>query len=178
MLDRIEAVEPDFAGMHDECVASGGGDRIDDGIQDLVVLAVIKPDPDCDRHGQSDGCPGSNRAVGRQHRLIYQVGAKALGACPIRRATSVEIDFVEAEIGPNFCRRGNGAGIVAAQLQCDRMFGGIEGSALNLAAIGDQSGRLDHFRVEPRAWRQEARQISEVPITAPRHGRDAQSMDA
>ncbi len=69
------------------------------------------------------------------------------------------------------------AGIAAAELQRERMLGGIEIEVVRHVAMRER-GRGDHLRVEPRVPRDQAEEVPAMPVRPVHHRGHAKSVRA
>ena len=67
------------------------------------------------------------------------------------------------------------AGIAAAELQGERMLGGIEVEMVRHVAVRERR-RGDHLGVEPRVPRDQAQEVPAVPVRPVHHRGNTQSM--
>src|SRR5581483_6418460 len=70
--------------------------------------------------------------------------------------------------------------ITAAELQRERMLGGIEVEMVRerMRVAMDQRTRGDHLRVQPRVARDETQEVPAVPVRPVHHGSDAEAPGA
>ena len=114
-------------------------------------------------------------AVGDEWRLGHQAGAEAPFLHAVRRAAAVQVDLVVAEVIDREARAGGeGLRVGAAELQRQRVFGGVEAEVPGRVAVQDGAGR-DHLGVQQHALRQQAREVTEVARRPVEHRRDRQA---
>ena len=172
---RRKSLQHGVARMDDEDLAAGGRDGADEVADEAVIFAVVEPDPVLDRHRNRNRIAHGLDAVRDERGLRHQAGAEAARLHAFGRAAAVEVDLVVAPALAQLRAGGELRGIAAAQLQRQRMLGGIEIEVMRDVAVRERAAR-DHLGVEPRARRDEAQEVPAVAVGPVHHRRDAETM--
>jgi len=162
--------------MDDEAGAAGGGHGVDEGEEDAVVLLLIDAEPALHRHRHPHRRAHGGDAIGDQGRLPHQAGAEAAGLHAVGGAADVEVDLVVAPVGADAAGRGQQGRVAAAQLQGDRVLGGIEAEQARAVAV-DHGVGVQHLGVEQRLRRQHAVEGAAVGVGPVHHRRDREAQD-
>ena len=166
-----------IARMDDEHIAAGGSDGADEVADEGVGVIVIESDSVLDGHRHRYGVAHRLDAIGDDSRLRHQARAEAAGLHALGRAAAVEIDLVVTPALAELRARGELAWIAAAELQRERMLGRVEIEVVRNVAVLERAAR-DHLGVETRARRDQAQEVSAVPIGPVHHRRDADAVRA
>ena len=109
--------------MHDERVGARALDCLSKMLQRLFRVLIVDADAALDRNGNRYRGLHRGNAVADEAGLGHQAGAKAAFLHPVGRATDVEIDLVETQIGADARARRKRPRNGAAKLQRQRMLG-------------------------------------------------------
>src|SRR5262249_7789061 len=151
------------ARVHDE---RGDARRLDctsERFERLLRILLVDADAAFDRDRQLDRARHGGDAVADERRLRHQARAEAAPLHPLRRAADIEIDLVVAEIGSDACADGERVRLAAAELECDRMLGRIEGEEADAVAV-EHGADGDHLGVDQRATREQEMEERAVPV--------------
>ncbi len=168
-----ESLQPRLARMHDEGVAAGVGDDVDEARKIRVLVLVVDADAaldgDRDRYRFAHGAHGGGHLL----RVAHQAGADQVVLHPIAGTADVEVDLVVAPRLGDGRAFGQLAGIAAAQLQGEWMLHLIEAQeALARAAVQDGPGG-HHLGIEQGVARQgpgEGAVVAGCPVHHGGHG--------
>ena len=171
-----QALQPGLARMDAERLDAGR----DHGVGKLVERLLrgpgrrrrcgISPSPGC-APPRFIAATHSPTSAGSRH----QAGAEAAGLHPVGRAADIEVDLVIAELAsPMRAASASAAGSRAAELQRDRMLGGVEAEQPLAIAMEHRAGG-DHLGIEQRAPRQQAVEEPAVPVGPVHHRRDGEA---
>jgi phage tail tape-measure protein len=154
--------------VDDEHLAAAVGNGVDEIAQLLVALHVIDTDAMLDGHGDVAGIAHRRDAVAHAPRFGHQAGTEGAVLYPVRGTAAVQVDLIEAGF-----RRPAGAareirGLRAAELQGDGMLSRIKRQEARTVAV-DQGPGGDHFRVQPRATRQQPPEVAAVAVGPVHH---------
>ncbi len=105
--------------------------------------------------------------------LRHQAGAETAGLNPVAGATAIQIDGIITPAGADPGALGQFAGVRAAELERDRMFGRVEVQQPGSVAMQNGPGR-DHFGIQNRPGREQAQEKPAMPIGPVHHRGDAQ----
>ena len=169
ILLRRQALEPGLARVHRKTVTAGRGDRIHEAQHMLVGVDIV--DADAMLHGHRDRyrLPHGRHPVGDPLGLGHQARADAAFLNAIAGAADVEVDLVEAVVFGDARALGQGAGIVAPQLQRDRVLLGMKGQQ-TVAVTVEHGSRGHHFGIEQGVPGDAAKEVAEMPVRAIHHG--------
>ena len=106
-------------------------------------------------------------------RLGHEAGAEAPPLNALRRAATVEVDLVIAEVGADRGSAGELGRLTAAQLQRHRMLALVEGEVASPVAVEDRPA-VHHLGVEQGGRCQQPVEVAAVPVTPIHHRCDAQ----
>ena len=155
--------------MNDERRCAGRLHRRGEGEQRFARLLVVDADATFDRDGNVRGARHRPNAICRQRRLPHQAGAESAALDPVGGAAAVEVDLVIAEVRADAGGFREAAGLRPAELQRDRMLGGVEADQALARPEHDRVGR-HHFRIEAGAATQQAME-GPAPAVRPVHHR-------
>ena len=174
VLLRRQAFQPGLARMHDEGLAAGFGDGLDEAAHEHVVLGLVHAEAMLDGHRQPAGAAHLGDRLGHQCGLVHQAGAEAVLLHALGGAAAVEVDLVVAVARADLGALAQLMGIGAAQLQRHRMLALVEAQVAIAAAVEDRVDR-DHLGVEQRALGDQAQEVPAVPIGPVHHRGDAEA---
>ena len=122
-----------------------------------VIVAGVDADAMLDRHRNADGSRIARTQSATSAGSAIRHAPKLPVCTRSRRTAAIEVDLVVAPLlaEPRACA--SMRGIAAAELQRDRMLGGIEVEMPRHVAV-QQRRRGDHLGVEPRARRDQAQE--------------------
>jgi len=143
------------------------------------VLRILVVDADAALHGDGNGHRLRQRRHACRHQsgLAHKAGAEAARLHPVGRAAHIEIDLVIAEVFGDFRRFRQPDRIAAAQLQPQRMLGGVEAQQAATVAVQHRLSR-HHLGIEQRVRRQCAVQHAAGTVRPVHHRRDAEAVCA
>ena len=156
-------------------LAAGTGDGCDEILHEFVSLDRIDAETMLDRHRYRHRIPHRLDAIGDQLRLGHQAGAKGAVLHAFGRAAAVQVDFVVTILFPEARAVREFDGIGTAELQCNRMLGGIEAQVPVDVAMDQRAGR-DHFGVDHGVPGKLPEEITAMAVRPVHHRRRAQTM--
>ena len=139
--------------MHDERAAAGASDRSDESAHEVVVLDPVDAEAVLDRDRDRHRILHRLHAVGHQLRFGHQARAERAALHALGRAAAVEVDLVVAPRSRQPRAVGQVGRLAAAQLQRDRMLGGVKAQVARHVAVDQRAGG-DHLRVHHRVRRE------------------------
>ena len=148
---RAEALEPGVAGMHDEGAATGITHRANKIADKVITLVFVDTNAVLHRDRHVHHIHHGFDAIGHQHRLIHQAGAKSAALHPLARATTVQVDFVVTPLRTQAGAVGQVGGFTPAQLQSQGMLFGIELQMARHIAMQQGAGS-HHLGVQQRVF--------------------------
>ncbi len=143
-------------------------------VESRFRILVVDADAAFHRDGNRDGRLHRRDAVADQRRLAHQAGAEGAALDAVGRAAAVQVDLVITEIGADAGGLRQQSGIVAAELQRDRMLDCVEADQ-PLAVAADHGLRGHHLGVEPGATRHQAVDDAAMPVGPIHHRRDGEA---
>src|SRR5262249_16550711 len=122
---RRKALQPGLARVHDQRSNAGALDRAGERFERLLRILIVDADATLDAHGYLNrGCHGRD-AVADESRLSHQASAEAALLHAIGGTADVGVYLAIGEVLGNARALGKLPRIPAAELQRDRMLGGI-----------------------------------------------------
>ena len=140
-------------------------------LQRLFRILIVNADAALHRNGYGHCGLHRHDAVADKRWLRHQTGAEAAFLHPVGWTTDIQIDFVEAEIGANPRTGGERLRIGAANLQRQRMLGGIKAQQTRPIAVQHRTGG-QHLGIKQRATREQAMEEPAMPVGPFHHRSD------
>src|SRR5450830_317051 len=157
--------------MHDKSIATGSSNGPDEIAHKVIGLDIVDAyamlDRDIDAHRIAHGFD----AVGHQHRLGHQAGAKGAFLHPLRGTAAVQIDLIVTPLLTQLGAFGKICGFAAAELQGERMFFLIEIEVTRDITVQQSTGG-DHLRIQPCMACNLPMKQTAMTIRPIHHGRD------